>query len=124
MLDHAISGWGCEYVTGQDYPDAEVGASQFATVKRMGPVAWVPGCLGAWAPCLSCMEYLVHVQHRPWEELGGGIWLGCYIPVAAQRVHTLLRTCAVCRVGVTRGRCTARHSTVHENITWPGDWKP
>lgn len=31
-----------------------------------------PGCLGAWVPCLSCMEYLVHVQRRPWKELGRG----------------------------------------------------
>lgn len=47
MLDHAISGQGCEYLTGQDYPDTELRASH-----SRQPSGWdrSPGCLDM--PCL------------------------------------------------------------------------
>lgn len=55
MLDHAISGCGCECLTGQDYPDAELrvlhSRQQVDGTDRLD-------CLDM--PCLRPWEHLVH----------------------------------------------------------------
>lgn len=64
MLDHAIFGWGCEYLTGQDYPDSGLRGVSRTRRQKDGTDR-----LGAWAlPYLPvCIEYLVQST-----VLGGG----------------------------------------------------
>lgn len=59
MLDHAISGWGCENVAGQGYPDAEL---------RVVPIRFVTAKGWDRSPgCRACVHGVSGTRHHPRE---------------------------------------------------------